>query len=358
MLWLGPSSGHSTVIRLWEPRYYRTLSLCGLLFDWSLIEAVYFVYFHSYLVFLARGLYATAGLSTLSTVLSNLRSSMLSWVGRGFPVAEQEILGLEFRFHSTLLSNSTIWGARSEKGERQVTGEQWRFGRRENDNREKSLDGKRRVTEMCRAAMRRKILYKVWTLFHRGGSAKWRNWAYEGQIRRHPPDFSQCCPLHPVGQWHPLKRLQTPPFWHLQLSLQSGPYMSLLHAGNRKHKTVLHTATNRNVKTCFKNTCRITLIKKKKKLILMLYRPISQRLPNQPLAQEQPYGSGKQKRSPLQFSSEPHGCWQFRPNIPSLQAASHQKKRKTNSKMCLYKFLKFCCITPRPDLQSRSGQGN
>lgn len=140
MLWLGPFSRHSTMIRIWEPRY----SLCGLLFDWSLIEAVYFVYFHSYLVFLARGLHATAGLATLSTVLSNLRSSMLSWVGRGFPVAEQEILGLEFRFHSTFLSNSTIWGARSEKGERQVAGEQWRFGRRENDNREKSLDGKRK----------------------------------------------------------------------------------------------------------------------------------------------------------------------------------------------------------------------
>ena len=91
---------------------------------------------------------------------------------------------------------------------------------------------------------------------------------------------------------------------------------------------------------------------RKRKVEVMLYRPISQRLPNQPLAQEQPYGSGKQKRSPLQFSSEPHGCWQFRPNIPSLQAASHQKKRKTNSQMCLHKFLKFCCITPGPDLRN------
>ena len=161
MLWLGPSSSHSTVIHLWESRNYRTVSLCGLLFDWSLIEAVNFVYFYSYLVFLAGALHATAGLSTLSTVLSNLRSSMLSWVGRGFPVAEQEILGLEFRFHSTLLSNSTIWGARSERGARRVAGEQWRFGGKENDNREKSLDGKRRVTEMCRAAMRRKILWNI-----------------------------------------------------------------------------------------------------------------------------------------------------------------------------------------------------
>lgn len=48
------------------------------------------------------------------------------------------------------------------------------------------------------------------------------------------PDFSQLCPLHPVGHVHPVKRLQTPPFWHLQLSLQSGPYMSLGQADKRK----------------------------------------------------------------------------------------------------------------------------
>lgn len=48
------------------------------------------------------------------------------------------------------------------------------------------------------------------------------------------PDFSQLCPLHPVGHVQPVKRLQTPPFWHLQLSLQSGPYMSLGQADKRK----------------------------------------------------------------------------------------------------------------------------
>lgn len=50
----------------------------------------------------------------------------------------------------------------------------------------------------------------------------------------HLPDFSQFCPLHPVGHWQPLKRLQAPPFWHLQLSLQSGPYMSFWQSENSK----------------------------------------------------------------------------------------------------------------------------
>lgn len=62
------------------------------------------------------------------------------------------------------------------------------------------------------------------------------------------PDFSQFCPLHPVGHWQPLKRLQTPPFWHLQLNVQSGPYMSLWQADNRKQKTMMHCMTNKRVK--------------------------------------------------------------------------------------------------------------
>lgn len=79
--------------------------------------------------------------STLSTVLSNFRSSMLSWLGKGLPVAEQKILGLEFRFHSKLLSKSKIWGARSEKRERQRTEIKKRIvTSRENDDRENSLD--------------------------------------------------------------------------------------------------------------------------------------------------------------------------------------------------------------------------
>jgi len=44
---------------------------------------------------------------------------MLLWLGSGLPVAEHKILGLEFRFHSRLLSRSKICGARSEHGERE-----------------------------------------------------------------------------------------------------------------------------------------------------------------------------------------------------------------------------------------------
>lgn len=40
---------------------------------------------------------------------------MLLWLGGGLPVAKQEILGLEFRFHSGSESKPKIWGARSKK---------------------------------------------------------------------------------------------------------------------------------------------------------------------------------------------------------------------------------------------------
>lgn len=59
--------------------------------------------------------YILSAFSTLSTVLSSFLSSMLLWLGSGFPVAEQKILGVELRFHSKFSPNSRICGARSEK---------------------------------------------------------------------------------------------------------------------------------------------------------------------------------------------------------------------------------------------------
>lgn len=53
---------------------------------------------------------------TLRTVLSSLRSSILIWLGSGWPVAEHVILWLEFKFPSRLLAMSNISGARSERG--------------------------------------------------------------------------------------------------------------------------------------------------------------------------------------------------------------------------------------------------
>lgn len=53
---------------------------------------------------------------TLRTVLSSLRSSILIWLGSGWPVAEHVILWLEFKFPSRLLAMSKISGARSERG--------------------------------------------------------------------------------------------------------------------------------------------------------------------------------------------------------------------------------------------------
>ena len=72
---------------------------------------------------------ATACAPTLITVLSNFRSSMLLWLGRGFPVAEQKILGLELRFHSKLVSRSKILGARSGRGKMHGTDSEERQGR-------------------------------------------------------------------------------------------------------------------------------------------------------------------------------------------------------------------------------------
>lgn len=88
------------------------------------------------------------------------------------------------------------------------------------------------------------------------------------------PDFSQLWPLHPVGHVHPLKRLQTPPFWHLQLSWQSGPYMSLGQADKRRRnlwRAMCQTERKRGERTLEFPRLRV-----------------SQRVPNQPLAQEQP----------------------------------------------------------------------
>lgn len=85
-------------------RWFIWISVLSLITRWSLY--FWLIFFHS--------MDTTAGLCTLRTVLSNFRSSMLLWLGRGLPVAEQKILGKEFRFHSKLPSKSKIWGARSE----------------------------------------------------------------------------------------------------------------------------------------------------------------------------------------------------------------------------------------------------
>lgn len=78
-----------------------------------------------FLLCLLHVLHVITGLSTLSTVLSSFLSSILPWLGRGLPVAEQKILGLEFRFHSKLPSKSKIWGARSEKKGTDIKRRHW-----------------------------------------------------------------------------------------------------------------------------------------------------------------------------------------------------------------------------------------
>ena len=69
-------------------------------------------------------------------MLSSLRSSMLVWLGSGFPEAEQRIRGLEFRFHSMVLGMSRIWGARS--GEREAEEEMLYIIEREEERKRKT----------------------------------------------------------------------------------------------------------------------------------------------------------------------------------------------------------------------------
>lgn len=116
----------SALSPLWEPQ--KLLDYPP--YSWPYKKSSYNYKFHpmhfvcsssSYYYKFAGVLHAIAGLSTLSTVLSSFLSSMLPWLGRGLPVAEQKILGLEFRFHSKLPSKSKIWGARSAKKKERKT---------------------------------------------------------------------------------------------------------------------------------------------------------------------------------------------------------------------------------------------
>lgn len=100
--------------------HYLTLGRFGSHNKILLSICILFAFIQSYCD-LAGMTHTPAGLPTFSTVLSSFRSSMLLWLGRGLPVAEQKILGLEFRFLSKLPSKSKILGARSEKGEKQGT---------------------------------------------------------------------------------------------------------------------------------------------------------------------------------------------------------------------------------------------
>ena len=238
------------------------------------------------------------------------------WLGSGFPVAEQWILGLELRFHSKLVSRPKIWGARSDRGERRMEQtvrkdeldsdrEKWCGS---TENYERGVRARKQI-HWCRStacgfsqtnksvivhmllntsflkSLRHKIspIYKTQDSFSGAGTRTFyqTNWIWnvvmmkkvvlfdeeedgngnvlcsdkeeksvgystyqigsrekEGFIflGQYLPDLSQFGPLHPLGHWHPLNRLQTPPFWHLQLSLQSGPYMSLWQAAQRESR--------------------------------------------------------------------------------------------------------------------------